>query len=578
MLRVLVTTAMILGGGLAGLTALAPPVFAWGHLPDFGIVARSGTLILDVIADRRILFCVETTDPRYTQQDVELLVEASLSVWLSEVEDLVGSQIAIESECDVNALDLLVVVGAVGSGRAPDGPADFAFRARLQRGANWFSAIGFNTQDTNAGSGNELVFMSALDFLADPAELSDEEKLEFLRVISADAPQRFFGRKFDTMELVFGRAARKIDLTINDADAVSARLEIAGNPADLYPVMIHEFGHAFGLCDMRPIPYAVRCNREWRTAVTRNSVMAFGGYVLRDDDIEGIRSLFERFIKRPFLDPRIFGDDDRQVTDRYDRSLVRIDRPGGGPIIGTLVGDCRTVLTSGHGLFPAASKIDPAGDLASTFTVRAAWLGREQNVLNVDWDASGYRSADPARFVSPGAPQDDFFILPLADEATGCVPVSVDRNRADAAIENGAPFTVVSLGGHSRRGRDDEPMIRHQTSGNCEVFARPFGHKFYQDPTIFLTDCDLTRDNAASPALATVGGELFLVGISAGSDRLAQHLRADNAYNVLDAARDEAFQLGPTYRGIEGELSGANIFVRLEGALLETLVARPRAD
>ncbi len=552
--------------------AWAGPALAWGHLPEFGVASQSPTLVLDVVERGRIRFCVENKDDRYVDGDLEILVEASLRVWLTEIEDLVGRDIAVERECAISMVDLMVVFGDVAGGSNGEGPADFAYRAPLTRGANRFSLVAFNTVDTNAAGGNELVFMSALDFLGETASLDQADKLEFLRLISTDAPNRFLGRRFATMERVFGRVGEKAGFEVDTGPAVAERLGITDNPADLFPVMIHEFGHAFGLCDMRPIPYEIRCNRQWRTELTDSSVMAFGGYVLRPDDIEGIRSIFERFAKRPFLDGRIFGADDRQPDDRFNRALVRIEREDRGPLIGTFVGDCRTVLASGHGLFSDGGATVSMEDMA-LFPV---WQTENAVELEVDWETSVATSVadglEQPIFRSAAVPEADFFAVRLTEDAEGCQPVIIDQASATQIVNANGPFEVVSLGGFGPDGRL-AATVSVQAAGSCEIFSRPFGNKFYQDPANFLTDCDLSHENEGSPVITEQNGEFYLIGISAGADRLPQFMRSDESYIVPVVPGQAEFASGATYRGSEGSIAGANIFIRLGGALLAAITS-----
>lgn len=546
-----------------GLLAVAPPVFAWGHLRDFGVQETSGSLIFDVIDSGRIGFCVQSEDRRYDEDEMTLIVEASLAVWLDAVEDLIGDEIALEADCDVLTLDLMVLFGEFDGVRSPDGVADIAFKTRLQRGANHFSAIGFNTVGTAASSGEPLIFMSPLDFL--PAKVGREQALEYLAAVSTAAPRRFIGRDFGRMERVFGEAAEAVGLTARSRRAVGSELGIDDNPIDIYPVMIHEFGHGFGLCDMREAAYEPSCNRFYRTELTTNSLMAFGGYRLRDDDLEGIRSLFERFLRRPFLDQRIFGDDDRQITDRYDRSLVEISRLSAPPVIGFFAGDCRTVATAGQGLLPGGELLR---DPARVFSVRPMW---RETALEIDWAASDFSMLTPASILSSREPENDFFILPLAETADGCEPLIVDGRRADMVINETGSFTVVSLGGFGESGRIEATGPRAQDSSSCAILRRDFGNKYYRDPLTFVTDCDLTRGNAGSPVFHEDGDRRILLGLAVGADRLPQNLRDEIAYRVPGGRRLPLFDRGPTFRGEEGNIAGANLFLRLGGPFLAAL-------
>ena len=185
------------------------------------------------------------------------------------------------------SLDLLILFGGFPDVVSPDGAADIAFKTRVHRGANFFSVIGFNTVGTNAARGKPLVFMSPLDFLDEDLsrDLSRGEKLAYLEAVSQDAPSRLVGRNFDDMARLFEGVADDLEIALLTRDAVAAARDIDDNPIDILPVMIHEFGHGFGLCDMRPAAYEVSCNRQYRTELTRASIMAFGGYKLRRTEL-----------------------------------------------------------------------------------------------------------------------------------------------------------------------------------------------------------------------------------------------------------------------------------------------------
>ncbi|MCZ6604036.1 MAG: hypothetical protein O7A03_02695 [Alphaproteobacteria bacterium] len=541
---------------------------AWGHLKDFGVRQISGSLIFDVLEEGSIGVCVESDDPRYTQGDLEILVEASLTVWLDAVRDLIDAEVSIEEDCNLLSLDLLILFGAYSGVVSPDGAADIAFKTRVHRGANFFSVIGFNTVGTNAARGEPLVFMSPLDFLDEDLsrDLSRGEKLAYLEAVSQDAPSRLVGRNFDDMARLFEGVADDLEIALLTRDAVAAARDIDDNPIDILPVMIHEFGHGFGLCDMRPAAYEVSCNRQYRTELTRASIMAFGGYKLRRDDVEGIRSLFERFIERPFLDQRIFGDDDRRETGRFDRSLVEIGVSETGSAIGYFAGNCRTIATAGQNLTgPGPAR----GQESAGFTIRPVWTDEP---VPVEWPAAGAGKGATAAGnpLSTRTPERDFALLTLSAPIEGCEPLIVDPARADQVINDTGSFTIISLGGFGQSGRL-QGTVRAQDSSSCAILRRDFGNKYYQDPLTFVTDCDLTRGNAGSPVIHLDGDERILLGMAVGADRLAQNLRRERAYLVPGGRALPGYDKGPTFRGQEGNITGANLFLRLNGPFLDAL-------
>ena len=66
-----------------------------------------------------------------------------------------------------------------------------------------------------------------------------------------------------------------------------------------FVILLHEMGHAFGLCDMYGLQLSEKCDKDHvsRPAIGSGGVMREGGQLsLQQDDRDGVRSLFERYI------------------------------------------------------------------------------------------------------------------------------------------------------------------------------------------------------------------------------------------------------------------------------------------
>ena len=257
------------------LVALSPsPTLAWGFLPDIdapeGVEMRASYLPHAVITEGEVTVCLRNERPdRFSDQSIRMQVEAVLGLWL----DAAGESASVHwSTCRRSDVDLVVNIVDM------DDEPYIAYAAFEEIGERTLSSITFNTA-----------------FESDPPER--EVSVDFVTLLpkGSQFPEVF--KRITGAPTTIGHFA-----VINNLSYMQVFLSSL-------PTLLHEMGHAFGLCDLygNEIEY---CDQKHFTPVTGSSMMLDtngDSFNLAQDDVDGIRALFSFYRKKMASERKLEG-------------------------------------------------------------------------------------------------------------------------------------------------------------------------------------------------------------------------------------------------------------------------------
>jgi hypothetical protein len=245
---------------LAIVMALSPSAaLAWGFLPDIdapeGEQMRESYLPYAVITQGAVTICLRNDRPdRFNDQSIKMQVEAVLGLWL----DAAGESASVKWDaCTDTDVDLVVNIVDV------DEPF-IAYASFEDVGNRTLSSITFNTA-----------------FEGEPPERAVSEDFVSLLPAGSQFPEVF--KRITGAPTTIGHFA-----AINNLSYMQVFLSSL-------PTLLHEMGHAFGLCDLygEEIEY---CDKDHLTPVVGSSMMLDtngDSFNLAQDDIDGIRAVFK---------------------------------------------------------------------------------------------------------------------------------------------------------------------------------------------------------------------------------------------------------------------------------------------
>lgn len=262
-------------GLLLGATCSIDHALASGQLVDLSARQGRGHLIFPVLARQEIDYCIRVADAvkaDFSDASIDEQTKMGLSLWLAIAEEVIKQRVTVRRlTCDSPGVDLIVAVEA--STKFPDLAS---FQQLTCNEKRCLSRIILNTA------------------YRDPKNTTAPAMLDFgLLAQQADA-SRSVVQLMDA-----GRVGR---MTIYE---FGAKEKVAGDKiaGSTYPLLIHELGHAFGLCDTYSIDdtFSKRCDPLFTTTKTSSeqplSIMKDGGgyMYLTPDDEDGLKRLFLRF-------------------------------------------------------------------------------------------------------------------------------------------------------------------------------------------------------------------------------------------------------------------------------------------
>jgi hypothetical protein len=240
------------------------PAWGWGHLKGFHKPHGHAHLVFDAIFRKRILYCIQIGRVvPFRHDSLQIQIEKAIRVWL----EAAGSGYVRETRlkevpCSDPELDLMLQF-QVDS----EYPGMRAYQKVVEEQARAYSRISFNTAMQYADGGHVYRWIDFSSLVPKGVALADS-----LHQLSGESG------------LSLHEFAEKIGV-----DYHMVRFST-------YPVLIHELGHSLGLCDLEGELFEKYCDPAHRTELRPSSVMLdCSSFFLKEDDVAGIRALFERF-------------------------------------------------------------------------------------------------------------------------------------------------------------------------------------------------------------------------------------------------------------------------------------------
>jgi hypothetical protein len=247
----------------AGLLFLfyAPAAFGWGLSTELNESWARARLAFPAMQKREITYCLKNEAPeRFDSASVALQVESALHLWLAAAKiDYV--KITRLSSC-TGSFDLMVQIGNESRWK---GLGSYQLSSWDQ--VHYYSLVKLDSGFTSLYGTTKTPILDFRQFSPDLAAESAQ-----LKRVSIEEPQTVQG---------FAKAQGL------DPNVVFW---------STYPSLIHEIGHAFGLCDTYEATIKDQCDPAFSSATQPSSVMKDSTYFyLTPDDVTAIQHLFARF-------------------------------------------------------------------------------------------------------------------------------------------------------------------------------------------------------------------------------------------------------------------------------------------
>ncbi len=239
--------------------------FGWGLHNDLNHpVWSKAALIFPVLKTQSVKYCVEISNPRFRSESLLPQVDSALRVWLSALMQAGFPQVSLaQVGCDSPDKNLKIVLG-------PESvyPDFGAYQMVQVAGDEAYSLVKIDSEYIYKASDPAVAITDIFDLMGAPADSFSA----FLDAISFSAPK-----------------------TVKEL-ALEKGLRLPALFWSTYRILIHEFGHSFGLCDTYAAQIEQQCDPAFRSAEQPTSVMKDSMYFyLTDDDRAGVAALFARF-------------------------------------------------------------------------------------------------------------------------------------------------------------------------------------------------------------------------------------------------------------------------------------------
>lgn len=254
---------------------------AWGHLRDIDVEPRDARhLSFIVLARHEIDFCI-AIDPgereNYSAASLEAQTRMALDLWLAPVRPVVGEVAVRRLQCDDAQLNLKVDLGPDADNPHLSGHA-FMQSDAAGDPAPAYEVVKLNTRYTSASDGAKS---SLNDF--------------------AQVAHKVQGGRW-SLEALMKRISLETPMTVGEFSEW-ARIPYGVAFNSTYPLILHELGHSFGLCDTYQNSSDAgisNCSDEHASVSSAErqpfSIMqSWRVFYLTPDDRDGIRALFRRF-------------------------------------------------------------------------------------------------------------------------------------------------------------------------------------------------------------------------------------------------------------------------------------------
>ena len=267
-------TVLLFAAIFSAMSFVGSRAMAWGLMKEMDGSFKYAHLVFPVYKNHQINYCITLSEsdlsPRagFTYKTINTEARIALREWLSAVSDLTGPVKLKRVHCQSPTVNLIIYLGApqMGSMSTPS----FSQADPYMRSHN-YEYVSINTVGRYP---LDDVSMPVIDFSKlIPSQMGLASALKFL-----------INQKMSNKQIVKWAGLPSEDIT-----------EVYNNS---FTFMLHEFGHAFGLCDT--YKSSTNCDPNYSSTAHLSeqppSVMQWDRPVyLYPDDIEGIRQLFKRF-------------------------------------------------------------------------------------------------------------------------------------------------------------------------------------------------------------------------------------------------------------------------------------------
>jgi hypothetical protein len=265
---------MLFGMAIALLGALlSPNAYAWGHLLSLSQGAAGATLTSTSLKTHTIHFCIsgDFGDTAIDATSIEGQVRLVIGLWLQPVRELIGDDVSIDRvDCEDKRLNLKVTFGV---------------DTRLDKPAITFARF-------DGGRHYEEIFIRTNYRIVVPGQ--SYPLADFAWIVKRFNPHT--GHAFTMPELLdYAEQHRLSSFDVGRMAGVNGLVSFNSS----FNILLHEIGHAFGLCDMYLPAMTESCdmNHVSHPINAYSSIMREGGQLsLQQDDRDGVKSLFERYI------------------------------------------------------------------------------------------------------------------------------------------------------------------------------------------------------------------------------------------------------------------------------------------
>jgi hypothetical protein len=254
---------------------------AWGQFKNLNMKWHETVLTYVAITRHNINVCVDIaagTPPEFSEDSIYAQTKMALSLWLDSIRAATHADVTVRRvACSAYALDLKIKVGPTQILNTREIPVE-AFTGFAVGNKQPFALVRLDTSFHFAGSADTMYDLGNIVNSMKPIKPSMGEAME-----SANA------KKMTT---------RDFAILANVDDVLTS---------STYPVLIHELGHAFGLCDTNDEDFLDHCDLQWVSSSESqpDSVMKTASFLyLTSDDIEGIQSLVRRFAQSAPTEPQ----------------------------------------------------------------------------------------------------------------------------------------------------------------------------------------------------------------------------------------------------------------------------------
>lgn len=251
---------VLLGPAVAG---------AWGLKQEMVETVRGqGSLYVPALRDGVIHYCLQIESRRVKRDSLKIQTERALRVWLNAPGDprLPATRLE-EVSCENEETDLMLTV----RNQDPDPRYDYsAYQIQMPRWGRYVQEVYLATE---RGCGIPDVPDSGTFLLLDSGP--------------------WLTSRLSKLGGILDALVNNPSITL-ESHAKKLKLREGHLFCSIFPILIHEFGHTFGLCDTYGDYPKTQCSARYQTQIHPRAMMKRAhAYALEPDDIAGARAAWE---------------------------------------------------------------------------------------------------------------------------------------------------------------------------------------------------------------------------------------------------------------------------------------------